>query len=159
MEMYEFYIINAATFWFICAGLLLAMEAGAGFTIVLLFASMAAFSLGILIEIDLVQQSNLTAHFIYFFGFTLFWTGLLYKPLRELIKKKQSENNYSNILGGVAVVGGEGLKKGQVGQVNWSGSVFKAQLKENSEVEEVVANQQVTIVDIKGNIFIVEEKK
>lgn len=159
--MYNLIIIsiNSGTFWFICAAILILLEVVAGFTVTLLFAALSAFTLGILIEINFVPQNNIVAHLTYFCGFTLFWLALFYKPLRELIKKHHNQNNYSNIVGNDAVVSGAGLKKGEMGQVKWSGSLFNAQIRDGSDLSEIAADQAVTIVEIKGNTFIVDKVK
>ncbi len=145
--------------WYILAAILMVLEVVFGFTVVLLFAALAAFSLGVMIDYGVIYHDDWVMSLAYFFGFTIFWSLVAFKPLRNLLNKSAGGANYSNIIGSKAIVAKGGLQKGHRGEVTWSGSFFKAEIAENSEHDSIVAGGLVKIVAVEENVFIVDVMK
>ncbi|MCE2927597.1 MAG: hypothetical protein LW823_08155 [Rickettsiales bacterium] len=143
--------------WLITGVLLLLAEAlgvsGAG----LLFAGLGAFTTGFLLKLNLVGADNTLLQFISFLAATALWTVALWKPMRKFYSSK-NKAGYNNMIGETAYIGASGLKKGEIGEATWSGTIMRAQLAADSSKEVVEGGAAVEIVDVKGVTLLVKPK-
>jgi membrane protein implicated in regulation of membrane protease activity len=51
----------------------------------------------------------------------------------------------------------EDISHDKVGKVEWSGSIFKAQLSPDAASEKIIANKNATIVAVKNNVLIIKD--
>ena len=144
--------LSPSIIWLITGCLLIAFEAtllpGTG----LLFAGLSAICVGVALIAGWIESA--TVQFITFFLTTGFWATLLWKPLKNFMKSPQS--GYNDMVGSVAVVCGDPIKPGQMGEVKWSGTIMKC--KFDSETDRKVylnSGTEVTIVEVSNGILIV----
>ena len=151
----DFSQLEPAYYWLIAGALFLAIEAfgipGIGF----LFAGLASIVVGLLVNYQIVAEDNLIAQFGWFFGITAVLAAALWKKLQEWRTNPSGSAEFKNIVGDIAVVGKDGLKKGKMGQVNWSGTTMMAEISSKSEKTEFESGDVVEIVEVKGNKLIV----
>ena len=123
---------------------------GVGF----LFAGLGALTAGSVLTampgITLLQQ------WIVFFVASTIWALLLWKPMQKFQGK--SKESYSNIVGDTAYIASSGLKKGEVGEATWSGTIMKTRLAEHAHVDHLAGGAQVVITEVSGNTLIVKPK-
>jgi len=147
--------INPSSVWLIAGAILIILEivlfTGIGF----LFAGLGAISVaGGLIAgwID-----SLSAQFILFFLATGFWTAVLWKPLKKFIEGKGS--GFDDMVGSTAVVFGQSIEKGKMGEVKWSGTIMKCQLDPGAEgLEMIDPETEVIITGVSKGILIIRAK-
>ena len=152
--MLDFLLKNSINFWVIVAVLFIALEIFLGWSVIFFFIiGSAAFFVGIFLFLNVVTSviSQLTV----FFLFVLFCGGGYWLIFKRLSNNKNG--NYKNIGGQIAHVVHVPIVKGEIGQVKWSGTVCKAMLATNSEVESLEVGDKVVILDIKSNILIVKK--
>ena len=146
-----------AQFWFLIGIILMVLEVALGMTIVLFFASLSAFTIGFFIYTGKLDPANLIAQGILFLAFTLVWAALLWKRLKNFRDSKSNSDEYKNIIGQSAVILGD-LHKGKMGSVKWSGTTVKAEIDPNSKHHLLAKNEEVTVISVKNNIFIVDKR-
>lgn len=147
-------------FWLIIAVLLIVLEVALGFTIVLLFAGLAAFTVSIVMYFDGIGSSEVVSQFAVFFLATFLWAIVLWKPFKKLIKDMaHNPDQYKNIVGQDAVVADEKIVRGRGGTVSWSGTLVNALIDESSKRDEMLKDDIVVITEVRDNIFIIKEKK
>lgn len=143
--------------WVILAVILSVLEVVMGFPItcflVAICALLTAFIGTYIIDLS---ESFLMQCILFLSLIPVLFIALL-KPLKNIILK--SKANYSNIIEQVGVVDSQPLKKNVIGQIKWSGTIAKAMLDDDCELDELAVGTTVSIVEIKSNIFIVGEKK
>lgn len=142
---------NLNYLWLIAGALLIIFEfmilSGVGF----LFAGLAALTVGALIEFGLVQ--SFTSQLIVFFASTLFWTLILWKPLKNY-KLSHTHPPFTDIVGETAVLVSE-LAPGKTVQAKWSGTVMNAKLDPNNH-KILAKGAEVEILRVEGNTLIVK---
>ncbi len=142
--------MSDSVIWLIIGAALVALEVFAVPGIGFLFAGLAAVTTGIVVQMELA--GTLIVQLGWFFGFTIAWAAVLWKPMKKF-RKSGKAHNYSNIVGHTATVINNPLKNGAEGEVKWSGSVMGARLVEGSEV---AVGAQVRIVEVSGNTLMVK---
>ncbi len=147
--------MNPSSIWLIAAALLIIIELvlvpGIGF----LFAGLGAISVGAGLVVGWIE--GLSAQLILFFFATAFWTAILWKPLKSFIAGKGS--GFDDMVGGTAVVFGQSIEKGMMGEVKWSGTIMKCQFNPVAEELETVAPEtEVIITGVSKGILIIREK-
>jgi len=144
--------------WLLAGVLLVALEAlglpGLGF----LFAGLGAITVAASLEFSLLAPEAQLAHWLLFSVSTAVWGALLWVPLKRFRAGKRT-GGYSNMVGETAFIGGEGLIKGALGEVTWSGTIMKAKLIDDAAVDKLDGGSQVQIVAVQGNTLIVKPKK
>ena len=149
---------NAPYLWVAFGAAMLAIEAfglpGIGF----LFAGLGAITAGILIEMGVMGTGNTTGQFAWFFGSTVAWTALLWKPMQRFRTRKATAGDYNNMVGNTATVSGGPLEKGKAGKVHWSGTTMQAELADDTAQDGVPEGTDVVIREVKGTRLIVELK-
>ncbi len=151
--------IDPSQIWLIVGAICLAIEAlgipGIGF----LFAGLAAILTGLLVHLNVVDAANNGIQIAVFFATTTLLAVVLWKKLKSWRTNPASAGDYRNMIGDVAIVGQDGLARGKVGQVSWSGTTMMAELSEQSGTISVAQGDAVEIVEIKGNRLIVAPKR
>lgn len=141
--------------WLLVGAICLALEAfgipGLGF----LFAGLAGIVVAVLIHYQIIDEANYVAQLAAFFGLTGLLAAILWKKLKSWRMGSGKHSDYSNIIGDMATIGRDGLFKGRVGQVSWSGTSMMAELADDAPVDGCLEGDMVKIVDVKGNKLIV----
>ncbi len=138
--------------WLMIGALLIFLEIAFIQGIGLLFAGLGAICVGAVLTAGMTK--DVTEQFIMFFVFTAIWTGLLWKPLKNFIKGKNS--GYSDMVGSTAIIYGEDLARGKTGSVKWSGTIMNCKLDNNYSSEDIIAlDTEVIITEVSQGILIV----
>jgi len=145
--------VSAAALWLIAGGVLFAIEVFFAPTMILAFFGLGAVTTGILIALGVFDQVLHQASS--FFGSTIVWAAVLWKPLKSLYQPGVS--GYNDIAGQLATVGEKGLEKGKKGEVHWSGTIWAARLSPASKLEKVENGREVVIEKSDGGVLIVKE--
>ena len=139
--------------WLILGAAFIAFEAlgvpGLGF----LFSGMAAVSLGLIINFGWIENDSYAIQAGAFFGLTGVFAVLLWKPI---YKNKPKDGEINDVVGKIGTVLEGGIKKGEKGNISWSGSQFVARIADNSDCTEIPEGKEVKIISIQGNILMVE---
>ncbi len=110
--------VPPSALWLIAGALLIILEIvlfpGLGF----LFVGLGAITVGGGLIAGWVD--SLANQFILFFLSTALWAVLLWKPLKSFISGKES--GFDDMVGSIAIVMGQSIKKGMTGEVKWSGT-------------------------------------
>ncbi len=148
--------INPSSIWLMAGVLLIILEIvlipGIGF----LFAGLGAIS----VAVGLIAGGidSLSAQFISFFLATAFWTAILWKPLKKFIGGKGS--GFDDMVGSTAVVFGQSIKKGKMGEVKWSGTIMKCQFDPGAAegLEMIDPETEVIITGVSKGVLIIRAK-
>lgn len=147
--------MTISVYWLITAAVFLALEAfgipGIGF----LFAGIAAFIVGLAVELRLIDALNYTAQGAVFFVLTCAFAVALWKKLKHW-RLNPNAPVYSNILGTEATVT-RPLIGGEEGEVRWSGTLMRARLQPGSAAEALVG-ATVIVTAIEGTLLTVTPK-
>lgn len=142
--------IAPSLIWLIVGAMFLALEAFGLPGLGLVFAGIGAIVTGIVIESGGVEASDIVLQGAVFCAGTIISSLLLWKKLKQWrLNPKQPE--YSNIVGDIAVVAGESLKRGERGQVRWSGTLMQAEI--DGDADAIEAGAQVKITALHGNVL------
>ncbi len=143
-------------FWFIAGLVLIILEVVLGFTIVLLFTSLAAFTMGFLLYAKLALFDSAYWQFAAFFGLTFFWALILWKPLKKLKDRGNGQSTgFQNYFGQTVEVINNDLTKGKAGAAKWSGTTIKVALHPEYPEETLKVGGSAKIIDIRDNTFII----
>jgi len=147
--------INPSSIWLITGALLIILEIvlfpGIGF----LFAGLGAISVSAGLIAGWID--SLSAQFILFFLATAFWTAILWRPLQKLIAGKGS--GFDDMVGSTAVVFGQSIEKGKMGEVKWSGAIMKCQFEPGAEgLAMIDPETEVIITGVSKGILIIRAK-
>ncbi len=141
--------------WLIAGAILIIFEAATVPGLGIFLGGLGAICTGILIEAGYIDASSSGAQFACFLALTAFWALVLWKPMLKFrggIKGKHHAE-LDNVVGGSAIVDERGLKRGETGQVLWSGTVMKAELDDSTNIDSLSAGSHVTIKSISGTTF------
>ncbi len=147
--------LNPSAVWLIAGVILIIIEiilfSGIGF----LFTGLGAITVGAGLVVGWID--SLSSQFILFFLSSAFWTVVLWKPLKSFIAGKES--GFEDMVGSTAVVFGESIEKGKIGQVKWSGTIMKCQFDPEAEELEMIAPEtEVIITAVSKGILIIRAK-
>jgi membrane protein implicated in regulation of membrane protease activity len=120
----------------------------------LLFIGLAALSVGILVTTEMGATVGLIGQSVWFFGLTVVYAVLLWKPLKRWRISSAKGETYNNMVGDTAIVIENPLQQGIMGKVRWSGTIMNAKLHENGATAPLDAT--VKIIAVEGNILIVQ---
>lgn len=150
------YLVNYAMWIWISTGLtLMFFEIVMGFPIIMFISGLSAFTTALMLWILSSVNGSVTYQIIIFLAGIPLWALVLWHPLKRALKKNKKGENFSNIIGQIALVDNPGLSKKQIGSVIWSGTIVRARLVENDINDNVSSGKSVRIVEVKDNIFIV----
>lgn len=148
--------MDTAYIWFIASILCFLAEAAGATGIGLLFAAIAAFCVGILLETGYVDAADHLMQGSAFFVLTAFWAVVLWKPLKKLRSSQTQKHN--DMIGRTATVDTDSLKKGAEGQALWSGTTMRARLADDATIEEAGKGTALKIVAVDGSVLILAQK-
>ncbi|WPX96552.1 NfeD family protein [Candidatus Bandiella euplotis] len=154
--MMNYFFDNQLDFWYLLGALLLIMEMLMGGTIIMFFAGIAAFSVAFVIRFDVVTLNSIISQVGMFCAFLCFWSISLWKPARYIVNLNKPAKDYNNFEGSVAVVYSDELDNKKVGEIKWSGAVCKAKLTAVNGVAPVRKGDNVKIISVENNVFLVE---
>src|SRR5262249_49812474 len=146
---------NPVYAWLAAGAFLIVFEALTMPGLGIFLGGLGAVCTAILIQAGIVGSDATALQFACFFGLTTVWAIVLWRPLMKFRTggKNAKADGYNDMVGGIAVVGERGLKRGEVGQVTWSGTVMNAELDSSSSVDTVSAGVQVVIKSVSGNLL------
>lgn len=153
MELFNF---APHVFWFAIAIVLIGYELIAGFNLLFLFfMGLSAVCVGFMTFYNFTDPNNIVAQLVIFL--TLFATFFItfWKPVRKFMNSG-NENKYQNIIGQKAEVVSTSISKGKVGKIKWSGTEVKAKIHDSSTKKILHKGEDVEIVEIIDNTFIVK---
>jgi len=156
LTMQTYMADNHGVIWLILAVVFIIIEVSAP-GIGGLFSGVAALTLGGLLIGDIIAPENMIQELAYFFGLTIFWAAILWKPLKNIMKPKESA--YSDIIGTPVTVVKEDIVKGKTGSVKWSGAVMRAKIVDSSDTEIIKEGEEIWIHDKEGTLFLVDVNK
>ncbi len=142
-------------FWFILGLVLIILEVVLGFTIVLLFSGIAAFTMGFLLFFKLAIFESIYMQGAAFFAITLAWAALLWKPLKRLKDRNANKDGVKNFVGQTVEIIDADLEKGKIGNAKWSGTIVKVMLHPEFREEKLTVGTIARIVDVRDKNFIV----
>jgi membrane protein implicated in regulation of membrane protease activity len=147
--------LNTSSIWLIIGAFLIFLEIVVFSGIGLLFAGLAAISVGAsLIAGWIDSQSD---QYILFFFASALWTTLLWKPLKKFIAGKDS--GFDDMVGSTAIVYDKPIEKGKMGKVKWSGAIMNCQFEPEAEGMETIApDTEAIISQISNGLLIIKEK-
>ncbi|GJL77046.1 MAG: hypothetical protein NPINA01_00350 [Nitrospinaceae bacterium] len=147
--------LNPGSIWLAVGVILIILELALAPGIGFLFAGLGAISVGAGLIAGWVD--SLSGQFILFFLSTAFWTAILWKPLKNFISGKES--GFNDMIGSTAVVFGQTIEKGKLGQVKWSGTIMKCQLDQEAKgLDRIAPETEVIITGVSKGILIVQAK-
>lgn len=154
--------MSIAATWLLVGASLIILEVLTAPGLGIFLAGLGAMCTALVIELGIVAEESLTAQFAWAFALTVIWGVVLWKPLknfRSAGKNKLSPDDrkeHSDIVGKMAIVGKDGLKKGMMGQATWSGTAMTAILDEHSHEDFLPEGAQVKIHSVDGTTLIVQ---
>ena len=122
----------------------------------ILFMGLAALSVSILVSTEMGAGLSLVGQSAWFFGLTVVFAVVLWKPLKRWRISSAKSETYNNMVGDKAVVVENPLQQGVMGKVRWSGTVMNAKLHEN--ITTAALDATVEIVAVEGNIPLSNKK-
>jgi len=147
--------LSPSSIWFIVGGFLILLEITAVTGIGLLFAGLGAITVGGALEAGWIEAMHL--QFLVFFLATAVWTAVLWKPLKSFIETKGA--GFDDMVGSTAIVFGQAIEKGSMGEVKWSGTIMKCQYEpEAGNAAAVQPDSEVIISRVSRGILIVKDK-
>lgn len=120
------------------------------------FAGLGALTTGALLEFGLLD--GLLEQLVAFVLATIFWTVLLWKPLKKLLDGKGKGSNESHLIGAQVQVCEGGVSKLQ-GVVKWSGTQMQARLADNAGIEMLAEGAFAEIVSVDGATLFIKPKQ
>lgn len=144
-------------FWFLASILFFFIEAFGVSGVGLLFAAIAAFCVGMVLQLGFLDETNLISQGATFFALTGFWALVLWKPLKHSHFGK-SRRRHHDMVGRMAIVGEAGLHKGKTGTVSWSGTTMRARLADDAAMDMAAAGDELMIVNVDGSMLILAQK-
>lgn len=145
--------LSPASLWMMAAGVMVVLEMVGLSGIGLLFAGLAALSVGMAIQFHWLGDASYIWQWGWFLLLTAIWATVLWKPFMRLSRKSPGAT-YHNMIGHKAKAVAE-LLPGQEGTVRWSGTTMRATLQGE---EPVAAGEEVEIVAVEGNMLTVKKK-
>jgi membrane protein implicated in regulation of membrane protease activity len=146
------------TFMWLIAGVLLVIAETVGVSgIGLIFIGLGALVTGAAMQLGYIAEENTVLQFIVCFAATALWAVALWKVVGR--SRLSKDAGYSNMIGDIAIVGGNGLSKGNRGEVTWSGTIMHAELARDAATSSLPAGAQVIITAVKGATLTVIPKE
>jgi membrane protein implicated in regulation of membrane protease activity len=145
--------LSAASLWMMAAGVMMVLEMVGISGIGLIFAGLAALSVGIALRLGFILENSYLWQWAWFLLLTAIWAALLWRPLQRLTNRKGS--GYTNLIGETAKLTAD-IEPGQEGAVRWSGTTMRAHLQEGEAA--LPAGTEVEITAVEGNLLTVKKK-
>lgn len=117
---------------------------------------MAAITLGAVINFDIIAIAGSLQAIAMFFLFTVFWAGVLWKPLKTL-SKKSKDKKFVDLVGTEAIVDStDGLDKDKTAYVKWSGVRMRAKIDPASSQNIINEGQAVWVHSQEDGVLLVD---
>lgn len=144
--------MTTTALWLIAGAVFIGVEMfgipGIGF----LFAGIAALIVGSAVEFGVIGAENTLQQIVLFLLLSCATAALLWKRL------KRQKTTYHNMIGTEATVAAGGLRGSIEGQVKWSGTLMRARLAHNTDVDLLAEGTYVIIKAVEGNLLLVTPK-
>ena len=148
--------LSPSAIWFLSGAALVALDILLLTAIWIMFSGLGAITVGAALAGG--WNGGLVAQFVVFFSATGVWSLLLWNPLKNFMRGKNT--GFSDMVGSTAVVFGDALEYGKTGQVKWSGAIMNCQLESNVEgMEKIEPGTEVTIAGVSKGMILVRTKK
>ena len=148
--------LSPSAIWLICGAFLIILDVIMINAIWVIFAGLGAISVGAALAGGWINSS--VAQFVVFFFATGIWSILLWKPLKKFMDG--SDTGFNDMVGSTAIVFGNALEYGKLGQIKWSGTVMNCRLESNVEgIEKIDPGSEVTITGVSKGLMLVRTKK
>lgn len=152
--------MNIVTIWLLAGAILVAIEVFTVPGLGLFLAGLGAMSTGIVIRLGIVDTGNTAAQFCWFFALTTVWTASLWRMFRKFrlslhTKGRKEGTEIIGLVGSQAIINEPGLKRGETGQVRWSGTLMSAVLHEKTQEDFLPAGSSVLIESVSGTLLTV----
>ncbi len=146
--------LSPSAWWLLAGAVLIGLDILALPGIGALFSGLGALTVGAALIAGFIE--SMTAQFTLFFVATGVWAILLWKPLKQFLKGK--ETGFDDMVGSTAVVFGSPLEKGKKGKVRWSGTIMNCQL-DAEEAGSLEVGTEVTITRVSQGVLIVQSSR
>lgn len=147
--------LSPTVIWMLAGALMIALEIMALPGIGFLFAGLGALTVGVCLMLGVIVET--IPQFSVFFIATAIWTAILWKPIKKMMRGKDS--GFSDMVGSTAVVFGDALQPGKYGQVKWSGTIMKCELQSSgNDGGAVEPGTEVTITRVEQGVLHVKVK-
>lgn len=131
--------------WYALGIILIVLEVSGLQGVGLIFAGVAAITLGAFIDFHFILVSSTLEAIAFFFLFTIIWAIILWYPIKQLSKNSKLKK-FVDLVGTEAIIDTpEGLRKDKIGYVKWSGVRMRAKLDEIS-ISDIVADTETVWV-------------
>ncbi|MGH6823725.1 MAG: NfeD family protein [Methylocella sp.] len=156
----ETILSHPAEFWLGIGAFLIVFEAVTMPGLGLFLGGIGALCTGLLVKAGIANEGALGAQVAWFLGLTTFWAAVLWKPLLKFRMRSSHKGGIelNNMVGGTATVGKDGLERGKIGQVTWSGTVMNAELEALAPVDSLPAGALAVITSVSGTTLTVIPK-
>lgn len=145
-------------YWYVLSVILFLLEAFAIPGIGLFFAGFGALTVALLVQWGVISAESHLAQYTAFFLLTGLWMAILWTPLKKFrIRRLMQHETHHDVIGRMARVKGESLRKNQRGTVEWSGTLMAARLADDAAIEEAAVGIELKIVAIEGSTLILAE--
>jgi membrane protein implicated in regulation of membrane protease activity len=143
--------MNDIVVWSIIGMILMALEIFGIPGIGILFTGFSAITVAFTIYLDAQLIDDIAAQLLYFFFYTVVWAAILWIPMNKFIQYNDN-GDYTNIINTYATTHND-MKKGDFGEVMWSGTKVRAMIEEDNLDEEIPAKTTVKIASVIDGIF------
>jgi membrane protein implicated in regulation of membrane protease activity len=109
----------------------------------LLFAGLAAVTLGGLLTFHVIDAPVFSNQIVFFLALTVMWTLALWRPLKNYLRS--STGIFDMYAGTSAEVKKGDLTKDKTGMVRWSGSDMRARIVEGSDQTVIKEGEEVYV--------------
>jgi len=151
---------NPSLSWLAFGIVLIGFEAITVPGIGIFLAGLGAIVTAIVIEVGLVNPLSSLWQLSCFFIFTILFTLVLWKPLKKWrTSGKGAGLPANNMIGEFCVVVKNPLLKGNIGQVEWSGTIMNAQIDKSVTPPSLAIGTQAIITQVQGNVLTIIPKE
>jgi membrane protein implicated in regulation of membrane protease activity len=149
--------MSAFEIWAVIAIILVAIEVTTAPGVGFLFGGLAAITIAILVKYSVLNEDAILVQSAVFFVFTAIWAALLWKPMNKMFKR--NEKSPDPYMGAEAVVNENDLKKGEIGEVRWSGTIMRAAIRAESGNDTIKAENKVWVHAMQDGVMQVDNTK
>lgn len=143
--------------WFVASVAFMLLEALGAPGIGLLFAGIGALAAGAAVYGGYVHEDAFTTQFAIFFAGSAVSALLLWKPMQKKREGRKAAG-FRNMIGDTAFVLSGGINQEEGGNVQWSGTIMKAELMPEYQGNPLAEGDKVVIVEVHGATLVVRPK-
>lgn len=116
----------------------------------LLFVGLGALSVAL---ISVILPEIYEVQYIIFIITSLVWLIILWGPIKRYLYKKGNDYSVPALVGSKVKVVHNAIASGEIGQVQWSGTIMNAKLASDINIE-VKTDSILKVVEVQGNVLI-----